>query len=378
MEDDVKRILFITGTRADFGKIKPLIEVTKDDDKFEYHIFCTGMHMLKKYGETINEIRKSGFKNIYPYINQNDSDSMEIILSNTIYGLSNFLQENNFDLIVIHGDRVETLAASIVGSIRNILVAHVEGGEISGTIDDLLRHSTSKMSHIHFVANEKAKKRLIQLGEIEQSIFIIGSPNIDILLSNNLPTLEEVKKYYSIDFEEYGIAVLHPVTTEYDLFEEYSNIFIDSLLESKKNYIIINPNNDIGSNFIMNSLKKIDNNEKFRIFPSMRFEYYLTLLKNSKCLIGNSSSGIYEAPVYGIPTINIGTRQQDRFNYESIHNISFDKNEIRNKILDTWNKKYKPSEYYGVGESSKKFIKILKGKDIWNISKQKKFQDLNV
>jgi UDP-N-acetylglucosamine 2-epimerase (hydrolysing) len=293
-------------------------------------------------------------------------------------GLSNFLQENSFDVIVIHGDRVETLAASIVGSIRNILVAHVEGGEVSGTIDDLLRHSTSKMSHIHFVSNEKAKKRLIQLGEIGRSIFIIGSPNIDILLSNNLPSLNYSKEHYQIDFEEYGVAILHPVTTEYDYFENYSKIFVESLIEVNKNFIIINPNNDIGCELILKSLKRLEKNKKFKIFPSMRFEHYLTLLKNSNCLIGNSSSGIYEAPVYGVPTINIGSRQQDRFNYESIHNISFNKNVIKNKIIDVWNKSYKPSDHYGVGNSSEKFINILKGDDIWSISKQKKFQDLNV
>lgn len=378
MENDIKKILFITGTRADFGKIKTLITSIKNNKKFEYTIFCTGMHMLKKYGETINEVKKSGFNKIYPFINQNISDPMEIVLSNTINGLSNFLQENNFDLIVIHGDRVETLAAAIVGSMRNILVAHIEGGEVSGTIDDLLRHSTTKMSHIHFVANEKAKNRLKQLGELENSIYVIGSPNIDILLSNKLPTMDEVIDKYELEFEEYGIAVLHPVTTEFKNYKEYSKIFVNCLIKSNKNWVIISPNNDLGSEYIFEELERLKNNKNIKIFPSIRFEYYLTLLKNSKCLIGNSSSGIYEAPVYGIQTINIGTRQENRFNYDSILNLDFDEESIIDNIKKKWGSKYELSKNYGHGDSSKKFIEILSSTEIWNTSKQKKFIDLNV
>lgn len=378
MGNDIKKILFITGTRADFGKIKPLITSVKKNEKFEYTIFCTGMHMLKKYGETINEIKKSGFNKIYPFINQNISDSMEIVLSNTINGLSNFLQENHFDLIVIHGDRVETLAAAIVGSMRNILVGHIEGGEVSGTIDDLLRHSTTKMSHIHFVANEKAKNRLKQLGELETSVYVIGSPNIDILLSNYLPTLHDVKHKYELEFEEYGIAILHPVTTEFEKYKEYSKIFVNCLIKSNKNWIIISPNNDLGSEYIFEELKRLKSNKNIKVFPSIRLEYYLTLLKNSKCLIGNSSSGIYEAPVYGIQTINIGSRQENRFNYESILNLNFEEESILYSINKKWDNKYTPSKNYGCGNSSEKFIEILSSDEIWKTSKQKKFIDLNV
>ena len=148
-----RRIVFLTGTRADYGKIKPLIEVLGNSEDFEVHVFVTGIHLLEKYGGTARVIMKD-FSNIYLYNNQSFNSKMEIVLSNTIYGFSHYIDEINPDLIVVHGDRPETLAGSIVGSFKNILVAHIEGGEVSGTIDELIRHSVTKLSHLHFVANE--------------------------------------------------------------------------------------------------------------------------------------------------------------------------------------------------------------------------------
>ena len=185
----IKKIIFLTGTRADFGKLKPLMLCLEEDINFEVHIFVTGMHMLNKYGYTCEEVENAGFKNVYKYINQSLDDSMDQVLAKTISGLSNFIREINPDLLIVHGDRVETLAGASVGALNNVLVCHVEGGEVSGTVDELIRHSVSKLSHIHLVANDNAKKRLLQLGEAEDSIYVIGSPDIDIMNSNNLPKL---------------------------------------------------------------------------------------------------------------------------------------------------------------------------------------------
>ncbi|MPY01274.1 MULTISPECIES: UDP-N-acetylglucosamine 2-epimerase, partial [unclassified Salinivibrio] len=165
----MKKILFLTGTRADFGKLKSLIGKVESHPHFEAYVFITGMHMMAKYGMTAREVEKAGFKNLYTYINQNSYDSMDITLAKTIQGLSDYVAETSPDMIVVHGDRVEAMAGAIVGALNNILVAHVEGGEVSGTIDELIRHSVSKMSHIHFVSNQMAKSRLIQLGETESS-----------------------------------------------------------------------------------------------------------------------------------------------------------------------------------------------------------------
>jgi UDP-N-acetylglucosamine 2-epimerase (hydrolysing) len=372
-----KRILFITGTRADFGKLKPLINAVKNSADFEYRIFGTGMHMLAKYGNTINEISKSGFENLFVYMNQVEGESMEVILANTITGLSRYLHENEVDLIVVHGDRAEALAGATVGALRNILVAHVEGGEISGTVDELMRHAISKLSHLHFVSSAAAEKRLKQLGEAPTSVFTIGSPDIDVMLSETLPTLDVAKKRYDIHFEQYSIAAFHPVTTESEQEKRlHATMFAETLLESGNNYIVIYPNNDNGAKYIFEAYERLEGASNVKMFPSLRFEYFLTLLRNAQLIIGNSSAGIHEAPIYGIPTINIGNRQQNRFKHHSILDVEFEKNAIFNAI-DVQIKKgaYPSSKYYGEGKSAEKFLAVIKD-SIWSTSNQKQFIDL--
>ena len=187
-----KKIVFLTGTRADFGKLKPLIDKVSNSQMFESFIFATGMHTLSKYGSTYNEIEKYDYHNIFVFMNQTHTTDADIILANTITGFSNFVKEISPDLIIIHGDRIEALAGAIVDSFNNILVAHVEGGELSGTIDESIRHTITKLSHLHFVANADAKRLILQLGESKNNIFVIGSPDIDIMKSNKLPSITEL------------------------------------------------------------------------------------------------------------------------------------------------------------------------------------------
>lgn len=374
----MKKIVFLTGTRADFGKMKSLIQACEDAPEFETHIFATGMHMHAKYGNTVVEIEKCGFQNIFQFINQTSVESMDLTLAHTIEGFSNYVRELNPDLIVLHGDRVEALAGAITGALRNILVAHVEGGEVSGTIDDLMRHATSKLSHIHFVGNGSARKRLVQLGEQEQSIFKIGSPDIDIMFSDDLPGIDEVREHYKLDFESFAIGTLHPVTTEYEEQERNAEIFAEALVDSKMNYVLIYPNNDLGSDAIMRVYqKRLLNQPNIRIIPSLRFEFFLSLLHEARFIIGNSSSGIHEAPVYGVPTINIGSRQDNRFHYESIINVPFDKTAIQNEIVRfTSHTRFPETDHYGKGDSAVRFLKALRSEELWQISQQKKFRDI--
>ena len=373
----IKKILFLTGTRADFGKIKSLISILEINSNFEVFVFVTGMHLQKEYGYTLLEIQRCNFKNIHTFENHTHETTMDLTLAKTIQGLSQYVKNCNPDMIVIHGDRVEALAGAIVGSLNNILVAHIEGGEVSGTIDELIRHSTSKMSHIHFVSNDLAKNRLIQMGEISESIFTIGSPDLDIMFSNNLPDLNIVKTYYEIDFQDYAIVMFHPVTTEIDDMKTYTQNFVKSLENDLHNYVVIYPNNDLGSQIIINEYKKLADNERFRIFPSLRFEYFLTLLKNAKFIIGNSSAGIHEAPYYGIPIINIGTRQQNRSVQSDIIHVDYSENQI-NKALEIidLHKIISINKDFGTGNSAEMFLDSLKNNDIWQLNHQKQFRDI--
>ena len=375
----IKKIVFLTGTRADFGKIKSLIKASNRESKFKAYVFATGMHLNPKYGRTVDEIYNSKIVNVHEFTNHSLNNGMDQILAKTISGFSFYVKKINPDLIILHGDRPETLAGAIVGSFNNILVAHIEGGEVSGTIDELIRHSVSKLAHVHLVSNKKAKQRLIQLGEKKSSIYILGSPDIDLLKSNKLPSLINTKKHYDIPFNSYSTVLYHPVTTEQSHTKKHISNLIKSLIKSKKNYIVIYPNNDYGSEIIISEYRKLKSIKNFKVFPSLRFEYFLTVLKNSNFIIGNSSSGIIEAPYYNIPTINIGTRQNNRLNYDRIFNCSNHHLDILKKInaVSKIKKSKSKPKFFGEGNSSKYFIKILKSRKIWNIKLQKYFQDVN-
>ncbi|MFY8066035.1 MAG: UDP-N-acetylglucosamine 2-epimerase [Flavobacterium sp.] len=374
----MKKILFLTGTRADFGKIKSLISTLENNQEFEVFVFVTGMHLQKEYGYTLIEIERCNFKNIHAFQNHTDETTMDLTLAKTIEGFSSYCKKINPDLIVIHGDRVETLAGAIVGSLNNILVAHIEGGELSGTVDELIRHSVTKLSHIHFVSNDEAAKRLLQMGEIKSSIFTIGSPDIDIMFSDNLPTEETVKEYYQIDFDQYAIVMFHPVTTEDKQMKHYADDFVASLLAVEENFVVIYPNNDLGSRHIIEAFQKLKDNPKFRIFPSIRFEYFLVLLKKAKFIIGNSSAGIREAPYYGIPIINIGTRQQNRTLNADIINVDYQKENIIEALHSVINHKISPTANdFGKGNSAELFLNSLLSSKIWEINHQKKFKNID-
>lgn len=371
-----KRISFLTGTRADFGKLKSLIEALRANPLFEVHIFATGMHMDKRYGFTVREIEKYGYDNIYKYINHDSGSSMDISLSRTIEGYANYIHLVQPDLIVVHGDRSEALAGAIVGALNNILVAHIEGGELSGTVDELIRHAVSKLSHTHFVANDEAKKRLQQMGECKENIYVIGSPDMDVLKSKTRPAIYAVKQYYNIVFEDYAISMFHPVTTEVLEMDEYAEAYVQSLEESNENYIVIYPNNDNGSNFILSKIKRLENNKRFKVFPSLRFEYFLTLMEHAKFVIGNSSAGIREAPYFGVPTINVGTRQNGRTNNGDIIHTGYSKKEILEGIRKGLSATIEPAHYFGSGNSDVLFNDIISAGTFWHTPKQKSFADV--
>jgi UDP-N-acetylglucosamine 2-epimerase (hydrolysing) len=372
----MKKIIFVTATRADYGKLKSIILSSQKLKQFNIHVFATGMHNLSVYGNTFDEIKKDKVQNIKKFHNQIVGEQGSKIFSKTILGFSEYINKINPDLVVIHGDRMEPLACAIVCCLNNIKIAHFEGGELSGTIDEIFRHSISKLCNIHFVTNSAAKKRLVQMGELSSSIFITGSPDVDLILSKNLPSLREVKKKYEIDFKSYAIALFHPITTDIKNLKKNIRSFIRSLKFSKENIVLIFPNNDLGSDVIINEYKKI-RNKNIKIFPSLRFEYYLTLLKNCKFIIGNSSSGIMEAPYYGVPTINIGNRQNNRANLESVVNCNYESSKILRTIKKfSVTKKFTKSSFFGDGRSAERLLKIIKSKEIWKINNQKQFKDI--
>ncbi|MEO5917111.1 MAG: UDP-N-acetylglucosamine 2-epimerase [Luteolibacter sp.] len=373
----MKRIVFLTGTRADFGKLKSLIEITSADESFEVHLFVTGMHLSKKYGSTVDEIIKCGYRNIYQYINQTTEETMDHTLARTVVAFSDYVKHINPDLIVVHGDRLEALAGAIVGAFNNILVAHIEGGEVSGTVDELTRHAISKLSHAHFVSNETARRRLIQMGERSESVHVIGSPDVDVMMSDSLPDLADVKRHYEIGFDDYAVLLFHPVTTEVELLDAQAKDLVNAVLESNLNYVVIYPNNDMGSSLIIHHYQRLLGNPRFRIFPSIRFEKFLVLLKNASFIVGNSSAGIREAPYYGLPTVNIGSRQSNRAGDNSnIIHCGCGRAEILEAIRMALALPHLPTlNPFGTGNSAELFFRAVTDDVFAKINRQKQFVD---
>jgi UDP-N-acetylglucosamine 2-epimerase (hydrolysing) len=373
----MKKILFLSGTRADFGKMKNLMRYVESCENFELHVLVTGMHMMKLYGSTQNEIRREDFRNIYCISNQFQCEAMPSVFGNTVSIASRLVEEVEPDLIVVHGDRLEALAGATVGALGNRLVCHIEGGELSGTIDDLIRHSISKLSHVHMVANEEAKMRLVQMGEPAESIYIIGSPDLDAMNEAHLPSLDSVRRHYDILFNDYAISMFHPVTTEFMKTEEHAKAYFDALEESGESFVVIYPNNDQGSEFILRELRKRESFGNFKMFPSVRFESFLVLLKNAKFVIGNSSAGIREAPYFGIPAVNVGSRQNRRSIGRSIINCGNEIESIRKAIHGAKNMRdIKRSTWFGSGDSLGKFVRAINTAEFWGRNLQKRFVDL--
>lgn len=374
-----RRILFITGTRADYGKIKSLMKTMDRSDRYEVYIYVSGMHLLSQYGSTYREVLKDQYENVHVAFGQQHTDDMSYNLGVVMTNLAPYTAQVRPDMIVVHGDRIDALAGAITGALNNILVAHIEGGEISGTIDDSIRHAVSKFAHLHFVCNEEAKKRIIQLGESEEHIFVIGSPDIDIMLGNHLPSLEEAKTYYDIDFEEYAIFMYHPVTTELPQLGEHIKRVIEALRISGENYIVIYPNNDMGTEIILENVRKLDEEDHFAVYPSLRFEYFLTLLRHARFIIGNSSAGIRESGIYGVPAVDIGTRQEGRYDQQTLKNVQH----VEECVKEITEAIRRIDEYaiqchnFGLGNSTEKFLQVLDQEEVWTCEVQKRFVDLS-
>ena len=373
------KIAFFTASRADYGKLKPVI-LEAQKNKLNFVIFATGSHLIREYGRTLSHIRKDfSYNKIVSFKNQKFGDSHQTIFKNTVNALTKLLKRRKFDCFFIHGDRIETLAAATVLTFSKIKIAHIEGGELSGTVDEMIRHSVTKLSHIHFVTNKAAKKVLVNSGEKNENIFITGSPDIDFLNKSLRPNIKEVKKKYDIFFENYAISLLHPVTTQTKKENKRNaEIYFGCLLKMKKlNIIQFVPNNDDHSLIILKILNKIlKKKNNVKILRSMRFEHYLTLLENSQFIIGNSSSAIMEAPYFNVPAINIGDRQLNRHGVNSTINSSFIQREIYKSIKKVKNFKLNKKKIFGKGDSAKKIIKILKSKNFKNLQLQKLYKNL--
>jgi UDP-N-acetylglucosamine 2-epimerase (hydrolysing) len=369
-----RSVLFVTGTRADFGKLEPLAIATRDAG-LTVTFFVTGMHMLERYGLTKLEVARTKGVQIHEFLNQRHGDSQDLVLAKTVIGFSDFATEHQPDLVVIHGDRVEALACALVAATNYIRSAHIEGGEVSGTIDEIFRHCNTKLASHHFVSSDAAKRRVMAMGEPRGAIHVIGSPELDFHSGCSGVTIADVRARYDLPMGEYGIAVFHPVTSESATIGRQAFDLLTALKASGKNFVIIAPNNDPGSEDIFAVLATLPK-DRFRVLPSMRFAHFSELMKTAAVIIGNSSAGVREAPFLGIPSLDIGTRQTNRAEAPSLFSLpSADGAGIAEFLGTQWGKRYPSHEAFGQGNASARFVKIVSDPTFWEGDLQKSFHD---
>ena len=338
--------------------------------------------MLKEYGHTINQINQDKFKilakfNMYSKNHNNTNAEMVRAFAKAIVKLLKIVEKIKPDIILAGFDIGANFAIAIIGAHMNTIVAHLEGGEVTGTIDESIRHATTKFSHIHFVTNKEAAKRVIKMGENPKLVFIVGNPSLDNIKNiKNIP-IKEFEKKFGIDFlKPYGIVLQHTVTSEIEIVDKNIKKTLDAVMESGIQSILIHGNADAGSR----KISKIVKNSKVKQFFALSFNEYINLLKHSSVLVGNSSSGIMEAPFLDIPSVNIGTRQTGRLRSSSVIDVDYDKNQIKKAINIAINdKKFlskikKSKNLYGDGNSAKKIVQKLEKLDLKKIPIQKKLE----
>lgn len=370
----MRRVLVLTGTRADFGKQKRLMRALEADPAFELRVVVTGMHLLQAYGETVQEVEAESFADVHRMPNQIPGEPADLVLANTMVALGRLVHEDPPDAIVVHGDRIEALAGATVGALRNIRVVHLEGGELSGTIDGSLRHAITKLAHVHLVANDDARGRLVRLGEDPERIAVIGSPEVDALLAPDLPAMTEVRRWYEIPDGPVGIAILHPVTTDPVGSRRTADALVDALIRADLPFVIIDPNNDEGTAAIRHAYERLDGSPRFRRLPSMRFEWFVTLLREASVIVGNSSSGVREAPVFGTPSVDIGSRQRGRADAPTIRHVGPDADAIAAAIgASIAAGRGTPTRAFGSGGSVERAIAVLRDERTWDLPLDKTF-----
>ncbi|MDA5555771.1 UDP-N-acetylglucosamine 2-epimerase [Shimia sp. MMG029] len=369
-----RSLLFLTGTRADFGKLEPLAIAARDAG-FKVTFFITGMHMLARYGMTKIEVHRMPGVTKHEFLNQRPGDPQDVILAKTVIGFSDYITETKPDLVVVHGDRIEALAGALVAATNYIPCAHIEGGEVSGTIDEIYRHCNTKLSSHHFVSSDAAKNRVMAMGEPEAAVHVIGSPELDFHAGPSGVTLYQVKEHYDIPFEDFGLVTFHPVTSEQATMGAQAQDLFAELEASGKNFLVIAPNNDPGSEDIFKVLETLPT-DRFRQYPSMRFNHFSELMKNAACMIGNSSAGVREAPFLGLPSLDIGTRQTNRAQSSSVVSCAAsDSAAIRDFLATQWGKPHAPHTGFGEGHSADRFVALLNDETFWGQGLQKAFQD---
>ena len=362
-----RRITVTTGTRADYGILRPVLYAIKKSRKLELVLVVTGMHLSRKYGNTINEIKKDGFKisKTIPFMPKRDTNyEMSVALGHGIISFSDVFRKLEPDVNLVLGDRDEMLASAIAAYHMNIPNAHIHGGDRSkGGIDEYTRHAITKISNLHFAASKKSYNRIIKMGENPKFVFHTGSPSIDEIKQTNITAKNDLEEKYDIKFGGREVLLLqHPVTTQSEQSKSQILETLKALTQIKSPTIAIAPNSDAGNSEIFKSLAEYSRKHNFiRVYSTLPRSDFLGFLKHSQVFVGNSSSGMIEANYFDTPVVNIGIRQEGRETGSNVINVKNSKNEIINAIQKCLKRKTLPKnqKIYGTGNAAQKIVSCL-------------------
>lgn len=383
-------ISVLTATRAEYGLLKPLIKKLELEEEFDVRIVVTGMHLSKEYGMTYQEIEADGFRideKIEILANTDNAARISQAMGCAIIKFFNYFERLSPDLLIVLGDRYETLSVCIAAMNARIPIAHLYGGETTeGAIDESIRHSITKMSYLHFTSTSGYRKRVIQLGEAPERVFKVGALGIENIKNTKLLSKAELEKNLNINLENpFALVTFHPVTLEGDAAEQQFQALLKACDKNHNLYYLFTKANADANGNVINKMidEYVKQSDNAVAFASLGMLRYLSALKYAKMVIGNSSSGLIEAPSFGIPTVNIGNRQKGRLLSDSIINCEADEKEISQAIIlagrEEFVEKAKNTQNpYGDGNTSGKVVKVLKDFLLNNkIDLMKQFYNIN-
>lgn len=378
----MKKIAVVTGTRAEYGLLAPVMRAIQNHPQLDLSIIATGMHLSQDHGYTIDQIAKDGFKitaSVDMHLENSigaPGASISMSLGVGIMGIARVFDRIEPDIVLILGDRGEALIAAITALHMNIPIAHIHGGDTmtGGVIDSSIRHAITKLAHIHFSATAESAARIKRLGEEPWRIHTVGAPGLDTILNSKLLSKEELVEIYSLNANEPLLLVVqHPITTEPEKAADQMRTTLEALSELNMQTILIYPNSDAGGASMIRVIKEYGDHSFILTSKSLPYIEYLSLLNIADVLIGNSSSGIIEAPMFNLPVVNIGIRQEGRQRSTNIIDVDHDKEQIIEAILCAkFKRRVNHVNIYGDGTAGLRIANVLAGLEIDDKLLQKK------
>ncbi|MDD2751872.1 MAG: UDP-N-acetylglucosamine 2-epimerase [Candidatus Omnitrophica bacterium] len=364
-----KKICVVSGTRADYGILFPVMKAIEASSNLELCLLVTCMHLMHEFGATVKQIQADGFRHFEKIdisYNEDSGQAMANSLGQAVSRFSRYFAKLKPDFVVVMGDRLEMLAAAIAASYLNIALAHIHGGEVSGHVDGLVRHAITKLAHIHFPATNESRKRILKLGEEPWRVFHVGAPALDRILHEDLPSRKELEaKLHLPKACPIALLVQHPVSSQEKAASQQMRSTCEAICALKLITVVIYPNADAGGRRMIQVIKQYENKPYIKAFPSLAHKDFLGLMKIASVFIGNSSSGIIESASFHTPVVNIGIRQQGRQRNKNVIETSYQKNMIikavRRALFDKNFRKTlkKCKNIYGDGHASARIVKVL-------------------